>query len=252
MKKLTGNQSKLDLNKNGKLDAEDFKMLRASKMKTGGQLNEMFPENDAMSYKNGGAANDYYEQLAVYVQGVGSIYNGTSMKKAIEKANSYLKKNPKAEIVISDEKYGDTYDLNGNNTEDKMAKGSTVKGYEKLSSEEIQKRVKELTSKGMSYSQAYALVVSSNDNKMANGGGVKEVKKGTFYTIYDPGMDNWNEWEYVGHTEGYHTFKEEAPGGNGTTITLTDSELKDYLNNGLVKYSNGGSTGNWCYSIGGL
>ena len=56
---------------------------------------------------------DYYEQLAVYVQGVGSIYNGTSMKKAIDKANSYLKKNPKAEIVISDEKYGDTYDLNG-------------------------------------------------------------------------------------------------------------------------------------------
>ena len=48
-----------------------------------------FPSNDAISYKTGGKvdAKDYYEQLAVYVQGVGSIYNGTSMKKAIDKAN---------------------------------------------------------------------------------------------------------------------------------------------------------------------
>jgi hypothetical protein len=98
MKKLTGNQSKLDLNKNGKLDAEDFKMLRGNKMAKGSTVK--------------GA--DYYEQLAVYVQGVGSIYNGTSMVSATKKANDYLKKHPKAEVVISDEKYGDTYDLNGN------------------------------------------------------------------------------------------------------------------------------------------
>lgn len=80
-------------------------------------------------YAKGGGV-DFYEQLAVYVQGVGSIYNGTSMKKAIEKANSYLKKNPKAEIVISDEKYGDTYDLNGNTIEeDEMANGGSTKGF---------------------------------------------------------------------------------------------------------------------------
>lgn len=59
------------------------------------------------------------------------------------------------------------------------AKGGGVgddKGYGKLSSEEIQRRVKELTSKGLSYSQAYALVVASNDNKMKTGGGVGELK----------------------------------------------------------------------------
>ena len=213
---LKGKQKNLDLNKNGKLDSEDFKMIRG-KMKTGGSITKMekgdifkvtqqdhqvtnkifkfieynkegnikaikypnyygksnpvnigdltsngikilskeeikkipinpirqmanggglanvpesFPETDAISYKKGGAANDYYEQLAVYVQGVGSIYNGTSMKKAIDKANSYLKKNAKAEIVISDEKYGDTYDLDGNMIEDKMATGGSTKGFE--------------------------------------------------------------------------------------------------------------------------
>jgi hypothetical protein len=35
---LKGKQKNLDLNKNGKLDAEDFKMLRGKKMKTGGGL----------------------------------------------------------------------------------------------------------------------------------------------------------------------------------------------------------------------
>jgi len=58
MKKLTGNQSKLDLNKNGKLDAEDFKMLRSNKMANGGVMNESFPETDAMSYGKGGGVEE--------------------------------------------------------------------------------------------------------------------------------------------------------------------------------------------------
>ena len=65
----------------------------------------------------------YYEKLAVYVKGVGSIYNGTSMQSAVNKANSYLKNNPKAEIVISDEKYGDTYDLDGYKIDEEYAEG---------------------------------------------------------------------------------------------------------------------------------
>jgi len=36
--KLVGKQKKLDVNKNGKLDAEDFKMLRGEKMAKGGKL----------------------------------------------------------------------------------------------------------------------------------------------------------------------------------------------------------------------
>lgn len=79
-------------------------------------------------YAEGGEAGDYYEQLAVYVQGVGSIYNGTSMKKAVEKANSYLKKNKNAEIVIVDEKYGDEYDLDGN-MKDEYAVGGEVEDW---------------------------------------------------------------------------------------------------------------------------
>ena len=80
--------------------------------------------NPAQHFNNGGGV-DYYEQLAVYVQGVGSLYNGTSMKKAINVANSYHTKNPKAEIVIVDEKYGDEYDFNGN-LKESFAKGGSV------------------------------------------------------------------------------------------------------------------------------
>ena len=36
--KLVGKQKKLDVNKNGKLDAEDFKMLRKGKMAMGGKV----------------------------------------------------------------------------------------------------------------------------------------------------------------------------------------------------------------------
>ena len=64
-------------------------------------------------YARGGGV-DYYEQLEVFVQGEGSIYKGTSMKKAIESAEMYLIKNPNAEITIVDIKYGDEYDMDGN------------------------------------------------------------------------------------------------------------------------------------------
>ena len=37
-KTLVGKQKNLDVNKNGKLDAEDFKMLRAKKMADGGEI----------------------------------------------------------------------------------------------------------------------------------------------------------------------------------------------------------------------
>ncbi len=69
---------------------------------------------------------DYFDDLQVHVQGVGTIYKGKSMKAAINKANSYLSKNPKAEVAIVDEKYGDEYDLEGNQIPDNMAKGGMM------------------------------------------------------------------------------------------------------------------------------
>ena len=68
---------------------------------------------DTDYYSDGGGV-DYYEQLTVYVVGVGTLGSGTSMRKAIDKAREYEKKNPNAEVVIVDEKYGDEYDSDGN------------------------------------------------------------------------------------------------------------------------------------------
>ena len=80
--------------------------------------------------KGGNSNEDYYENLMVYVQGKGQIYQGTSMKKAIEKANLYMSKNPNSEIAIVDEKYGDEYDLDGN-LKDEYAKGGSMKNKPK-------------------------------------------------------------------------------------------------------------------------
>lgn len=62
--KLIGKQKNLDLNKNGKLDSEDFKMIQGKKA-NGGLANvpESFPETDAMSYKKGGAVDSHYEKM---------------------------------------------------------------------------------------------------------------------------------------------------------------------------------------------
>ena len=42
--KLVGKQKNLDVNKNGKLDAEDFKMLRGEKMAKGGETKMPYKE----------------------------------------------------------------------------------------------------------------------------------------------------------------------------------------------------------------
>jgi hypothetical protein len=58
--KLIGKQKNLDLNKNGKLDSEDFKMIRGNKKANGGGLSDLpeNPNNDAISYKTGGKVGD--------------------------------------------------------------------------------------------------------------------------------------------------------------------------------------------------
>ena len=80
---------------------------------------------------------------------------------------------------------------------------------------------------------------------LQKGGPVEEVVKGEWYNIYDPGMDTWNEWEYIGYTPGYHTFREEAPMGNGTEIKLNDNDLKNHFEEKLIKnsYRKGGGVG---------
>ena len=49
--KIVGKQKNLDVNKNGKLDAEDFKMLRGEKMADGGILKVSKGENDKYYWK---------------------------------------------------------------------------------------------------------------------------------------------------------------------------------------------------------
>ena len=116
----TGELTKLNVLGNSEQNAIDNAFTESD-------LNDSYEFHSVKKMAKGGGV-DYYEQLAVYVQGEGSIYNGTSMKKAIDKANSYLKNNPKAEIAIVDEKYGDEYDLNGNLKEEYANGGEVESG----------------------------------------------------------------------------------------------------------------------------
>jgi hypothetical protein len=79
-----------------------------------------YPHDDDTEFgdfmADGGETEDYYENLAVYVRGLGEIYRGNSMKEALAVANNYKRKNTKAKIVVVDDKIGDEYDLDGNLT----------------------------------------------------------------------------------------------------------------------------------------
>jgi hypothetical protein len=50
---------------------------------------------------------DFYENLQVHVEGIGTIYHGQSLKEAKNIFDNYLVNNPHAEIIVVDEKYGD-------------------------------------------------------------------------------------------------------------------------------------------------
>jgi hypothetical protein len=88
----------------------------------------------------GGMMEDYYDDIRVYVQGVGTIYQGHSRKEATEVFDKYYDNNPHAEMVMVDEKYGDELqwaNINDHNEYDEdeeffksggmMAKGGRLK-----------------------------------------------------------------------------------------------------------------------------
>jgi hypothetical protein len=69
--KLVGGQKKLDLNKNGKLDAEDFKMLRSDKMETGGEVGDLkWVKRGDMYFANGKNKYDIVKGLNSYTLNV--------------------------------------------------------------------------------------------------------------------------------------------------------------------------------------
>lgn len=115
MKNITGKQSKLDLNKNGKLDSNDFKMLRSKKGNGGGTgvssetgyavgtNSDLIMNQDYLAYANGGGVgNDWFNK------GVGT--NG------LNKIKEHSKQNPKILFLVTDDNYsniGSYYLLDG-------------------------------------------------------------------------------------------------------------------------------------------
>ena len=63
--------------------------------------------NDEFAHGGETDSEDFYEKLQVHVQGVGTIYEGQSLREATEVFDEYYANHPHAEIVMVDEKYGD-------------------------------------------------------------------------------------------------------------------------------------------------
>jgi hypothetical protein len=165
-------------------------------------------------YANGGtteSADDYYENLQVHVQGVGTIYHGQSMKAAIKKANMYLSKKPNAEVVIIDEKYGDEYDLYGNQVDDDSmyAKGGTTE-----SSDRLYRALK--SGKRKSYKYASVEMRGGGVYHRRNANQYGKVKGGNTYYEYSENRSDSQPRKYL------------AKGGN--ISSLSDFNINDLDN----------------------
>jgi hypothetical protein len=60
---------------------------------------------------------------------------------------------------------------------------------------------------------------------------VKELKVGSEYIIYEPGMDNWQgEYVFQGHTGGKYIFNTNTQFGDGDPMEFTQDEIEEYIN----------------------
>ena len=85
------------------LSMTDLKKLQ----KMGGKTGKRAHLAQTLRKFDKGGMEDYYEDLRVYVQGVGTIYQGNSLAEATDVFDKYYDNNPHAEMVMVDEKYGD-------------------------------------------------------------------------------------------------------------------------------------------------
>jgi hypothetical protein len=85
------------------LSMTDLKKLQ----KMGGKTGKRAHLAQTLRKFDKGGMEDYYEDLRVYVQGVGTIYQGNSLAEATDVFDEYYDNNPHAEMVMVDEKYGD-------------------------------------------------------------------------------------------------------------------------------------------------
>lgn len=118
--RLVGKQKNLDVNKNGKLDAEDFKILRGKKMAMGGKVKKDFKVGDKVIY----APNGKW-----FVRNNPNFKNGVITNKEIigdlKITNYTIKINNGSEIMTSNTK---EIEVNP----DKMAMGGKVKFEDKV------------------------------------------------------------------------------------------------------------------------
>lgn len=213
MKKLIGNQSKLDLNKNGKLDSNDFKMLRG-KMAKGGHVSkgEMVWKKLSSSDK----IKFLYENFTPEI-------TPRSQETLVGKPYNFLPKNVKIKMeakYANVENYGNGGGT-GVSSETGFAEGTNAD-----------------------------LIMNQDYLAYKNGGGVgnvdTELIDASAKTIYDKNgmMGLRNTFLVLANTD--------EKSGDKSTADYRRKVVSNYQAKQPKFMEDGGSTSGWCYSIGGL
>lgn len=246
MKKLTGNQSKLDLNKNGKLDSNDFKMLRSKKGNGGGTSIKEIVEIKGHNIKH---IKNSYDDYWYFVYD-STPFEFETKEDAIKSLNDLIKKhkygNGGGTGVSSETGYavGTNSDLLMNQDYLAYAEGGVTKSE---FMDKIKKAMKEKNKwhfiqdsvEGNSISIKMYVGNKEVDVQrfIVNGlhGGLKKNYQGVMATtkMIDEFVNNLSKKEYA----------------NGGSLADTP---ESFPSTDAMSYGDGGSTSGWCYSIGGL
>lgn len=180
--RLVGKQNNLDVNKNGKLDAEDFKMLRGEKMAMGGKVKfedkvkavkESLLKRKKVSpkvQKDYGKTYDRKEALEAAKRIVGSRYAKYDLKKKFKEGGKTIAQTPAPK---KDRVFGSSKNKAGSASSKKTA--SNIELNESI--------VKTLGEKAKNYNEKHSSKVSKSTLKAVMRRGM-----GAFSTSHRPGM----------------------------------------------------------------
>lgn len=218
---LKGNQNKLDLNKNGKLDAEDFKMLRSKKMNTGGGVGDIGkPYSYDVAYEKGNGEKVKQTKVAY----------GHSKSEATENLKKFLTQKLKYKnLEILDVREGhEGIPKLGGQYGDKYAKGSTIEGD--VVTYNDKKYKKQSNGKWLEISK-HGLTKEEHSEKIN-----EFAKKPNAHKEYGFHMSNRNKLsdkEYTEEQIGLNKDKKEN--GGELNETFPDTDAMSYKTGGAIK-----------------
>jgi len=253
-KTLVGKQKNLDVNKNGKLDKEDFKILRGNKMAKGGETKEFIDwdkiigkkvngweaaDNNGISilWENDNSEYSFYatpgweneKKLPIQIVGDGGDFGIAMFSKnedASYQLNDYLMEVKEIIRIINSKKTLSVSDFKNDfskviNNGDSFAHGGKTQGYDDKEDERLGMKRGKISSKDLKTAKARR-DDARFEERMADGGAIPNNYKGK------KAQQVWNEWTIEQKRHFLEDHEDQLRKTGGQNVTLFSLSKKSY------------------------